>query len=137
MFTQSDTGIDPAIKAEFAHAAYRFGHSMLTETIDRTTNNGTDIGMPLLDAFLNPTAYYASTAGTLGRSSPSFAIAMGMMDQVGAELDEFVTDTLRNNVLARPWTSPPPNLARGRDTGVPSLNNFRSQLYSQHRRVPR
>ena len=130
VFTQSDTGIDPAIKAEFAHATYRFGHSMLTETIDRKTNNGTDIGMPLLDAFLNPTAYYASTAGTLNPKQAAGAIAMGMTDQVGAELDEFVTDTLRNNVLGLPLDLASLNLARGRDTGIPSLNNFRSQLYT-------
>ena len=54
---------------------------------------------------------------------------MGMTDQVGAELDEFVTDTLRNNVLGLPLDLASLNLARGRDTGVPSLNNFRSQLY--------
>ena len=30
-----DTTINPAIVAEFAHTVYRFGHSMLTETVDR------------------------------------------------------------------------------------------------------
>ena len=30
-----DTTINPAIVAEFAHVVYRFGHSMLTETVDR------------------------------------------------------------------------------------------------------
>ena len=30
-----DTTIDPSIVAEFAHTVYRFGHSMLTETVDR------------------------------------------------------------------------------------------------------
>ena len=30
-----DTAINPAIMAEFAHTVYRFGHSMLTETVDR------------------------------------------------------------------------------------------------------
>ena len=30
-----DTTIDPSIVAEFAHVVYRFGHSMLTESIDR------------------------------------------------------------------------------------------------------
>ena len=129
-FTQSDTGIDPSIMAEFAHATYRFGHSMLTETIDRKTNTGADIGMPLLDAFLNPTAYYSSTAGNLNPKQAAGAIAMGMTDQVGAELDEFVTDTLRNNVLGLPLDLASLNLARGRDTGIPSLNNFRSQLYA-------
>ena len=30
-----DTTINPAIVAEFAHVVYRFGHSMLLETVDR------------------------------------------------------------------------------------------------------
>ncbi|MFF5793047.1 Ig-like domain-containing protein [Paeniglutamicibacter sp. NPDC012692] len=129
VFTQSDTGINPAIKAEFAHATYRFGHSMLTDTVDRKTNAGTDIGLPLLDAFLNPAAYYSSSAGTLTPEKAAGAIAMGMSDQVGAELDEFVTDTLRNNVLGLPLDLATLNIARGRDTGVPSLNNFRKEIY--------
>ena len=33
-FTQTD--VNPAITAEFAHAVYRFGHSMLMDTIPRT-----------------------------------------------------------------------------------------------------
>ncbi len=33
------TEINPAIVAEFAHTVYRFGHSMLTETIDRLDPN--------------------------------------------------------------------------------------------------
>ncbi len=40
LFGEGGTGyhteINPAIRAEFAHAVYRFGHSMLTETVDRT-----------------------------------------------------------------------------------------------------
>ncbi|MCW2804509.1 MAG: heme peroxidase [Propionibacteriaceae bacterium] len=130
-FTQADSGIDPAVMAEFAHATYRFGHSMLTETVDRRTSTGTDIGMPLLQAFLNPPAYYQSSAGTLTPSTAAGAIARGMTDQVGAELDEFVTDTLRNNVLGLPLDLASLNIARGRDTGIPSLNNFRKDLYSK------
>ena len=34
-FLDFDDTIDPSIVAEFAHTVYRFGHSMLTETIDR------------------------------------------------------------------------------------------------------
>ena len=37
-----DTTIDPSIVAEFAHVVYRFGHSMLTETIDRFDPTFTD-----------------------------------------------------------------------------------------------
>ncbi|MHA7209186.1 peroxidase family protein [Arthrobacter sp. MDT1-65] len=130
-FTQADTGIDPAVTAEFAHATYRFGHSMLTETVDRKTVTGQDIGMPLLDAFLNPPAYYANGSETLTPEQAAGSIAMGMTDQVGAELDEFVTSTLRNNVLGLPLDLAALNIARGRETGVPSLNNLRSRLYAE------
>ena len=131
VFTQADSGINPAIMAEFAHATYRFGHSMLTDTVDRRNNAGADISVPLLDAFLNPPAYNSSAAGPLTPDQAAGAIAMGMTEQVGAELDEFVTDTLRNNVLGLPLDLATLNIARGRETGVPSLNNFRGQLYEQ------
>ncbi len=35
LFNDYDGTLDPAILAEFAHTVYRFGHSMLTETVDR------------------------------------------------------------------------------------------------------
>ena len=62
LFGEGGTGyhteINPAIRAEFAHAVYRFGHSMLTETVDRTEPNGaTQHDIALLDAFLNPPAF--------------------------------------------------------------------------------
>ena len=49
---QSDT--NPAITAEFAHQVYRLGHSMLTETIDRTWDDGTKTPITLFEGFLNP-----------------------------------------------------------------------------------
>src|SRR5262249_57493250 len=59
-----DTKINPAIVAEFAHTVYRFGHSMLTETVDRFDPNFNVVThprtshpthhIPLLSAFLNP-----------------------------------------------------------------------------------
>ena len=38
VFTNS-ADLDPAIVAEFAHTVYRFGHSMLTDTVDRLDND--------------------------------------------------------------------------------------------------
>ena len=38
--------IDPAIMEEFAHVVYRFGHSMLNETVDRFDPNFNVIGDP-------------------------------------------------------------------------------------------
>ncbi len=45
----------------------------------------------------------------------------GVTRQVGNEIDEFVTEALRNNLLGLPLDLPAINLARGRDTGIPSL----------------
>ncbi|MGF9663793.1 peroxidase family protein [Arthrobacter crystallopoietes] len=122
--------VDPAITAEFAHAVYRFGHSMLTDTISRTNADGSANDISLLDGFLNPLAYDdGGTAGDLDSHQAAGAIAMGMSNQVGNELDEFVTDTLRSNLLGLPLDLAAINLARARETGVPSLNNLRKQLH--------
>ena len=52
-----------------------------------------------------------------------------MTRQVGNEIDEFVTSALRNNLLGLPLDLATINLARGRDTGVPSLNEARTSFY--------
>jgi Ca2+-binding RTX toxin-like protein len=125
-----DTTIDASIVAEFAHTVYRFGHSMLTETVDRydadfSTING-DPQLGLIAAFLNPLAYAQSG---LTPEEATGAIVRGVTRQVGNEIDEFVTEALRNNLLGLPLDLAAINLARGRDTGVPPLNAARAQFY--------
>ena len=110
-----DATINPAIVAEFAHVVYRFGHSMLTESIDRFDADFTPDHIGLIEGFLNPTAFLnggdaADAAGSIIR---------GMTRQAGNEIDEFVTGALRNNLLGLPLDLATINLARGRDTGVP------------------
>ena len=51
-----------------------------------------------------------------------------MTRQVGNEIDEFVTEALRNNLLGLPLDLPAINMARGRDTGIPSLNAARARV---------
>ena len=55
---------------------------------------------------------------------------MGMSDQAGNELDEFVTETLRNNLLGLPLDLPTINMTRARSEGIPPLNNFRRELFA-------
>ncbi|HKG48953.1 MAG TPA: peroxidase family protein [Actinomycetales bacterium] len=130
-FTVYHDNVNSAIQAEFAHAVYRFGHSMLTETISRQNADGSHNDIPLLDGFLNPPSYTrGGTAGTLTSEQAAGSIIMGMSDQVGNELDEFVTDTLRNNLLGLPLDLPTLNMARARETGVPPLNVLRRQLHA-------
>ncbi|WP_341925220.1 peroxidase family protein [Nocardioides psychrotolerans] len=127
-FTQPD--LNPAVRAEFAHAVYRFGHSMLTETISRRNADGTDNDISLLDGFLNPASYTdGGTAGTLNPQEAAGSIIMGMSDQIGNELDEFVTETLRNNLLGLPLDLATINMTRARSEGVPPLNVFRREVF--------
>jgi Ca2+-binding RTX toxin-like protein len=136
-FGNTDIHLDPAITAEFAHSVYRFGHSMLDESFNRYVvgADGTPVmgadGHPvlnqigLIDAFTNPLAYAAAGATAAGQ------IVLGSVNQVGNEIDEFVTGTLRSNLLGLPLDLAALNIARGRETGVPALNLLRNQLYSQ------
>ena len=85
-----------------------------------------DIG--LIEGFLNPVQFDSNHAIT--DDIAAGAIIRGMTRQVGNEIDEFVTTALRNNLLGLPLDLATINLARGRDTGVPSLNEARSQFYA-------
>lgn len=124
------TDINAAVRAEFAHAVYRFGHSMLTETIARTNADGSDNSISLLHGFLNPPEYAnGGSAGQLSSESAAGSIVMGMSDQVGNELDEFVTGTLRNNLLGLPLDLATINMTRARSEGVPPLNVLRTQIH--------
>ncbi len=123
-----DTTIDPSIVAEFAHVVYRFGHSMLTEQIDQFDPNFAPNHISLIQGFLNPTAF-TGPGGTIDDDVAAGAIIRGMTRQVGNDIDEFVTSALRNNLLGLPLDLATINLARGRDTGVPSLNEARRTFY--------
>jgi Ca2+-binding RTX toxin-like protein len=144
-FAFAQTDINPAVNAEFAHAVYRFGHSMLTETISRRNQDspgadnvfgtsddarGTQNDLSLLEGFLNPPAYTdGGPAGDLTSEEAAGSIIMGMSDQVGSELDEFVTDTLRNKLLGLPMDLAAINLTRARSEGLPTLNNLRREIH--------
>jgi Ca2+-binding RTX toxin-like protein len=129
--------INPAIPAEFAAATYRFGHSMLDDNIARTnvdpvTGVKSDNSVPLLTGFLNPTLFFdGGTAGQLTPDRAAGSIIMGSVDQVGNELDEFIVETLRNNLLGLPLDLATLNLTRARDVGIPPLNEVRRQIFAK------
>src|SRR2546421_815558 len=129
--------INPAIPAEFAAATYRFGHSMLDDTIARTnvdpvTGAKSPNDITLLDGFLNPPEFFnGGTAGPLTADRAAGAIIMGSVDQTGNELDEFVTETLRNNLLGLPLDLATLNITRARDVGIPPLNEVRRQIFAK------
>ena len=127
---QSDT--NPAIFAEFAHQTYRLGHSMLTETISRTRPNGTTYDISLLNGFLNPREFVRNPSGgaPLTAAQAAGAIFQGGARQVGNEIDEFVTEAVRNTLLGLPLDLAVLNIARGRSEGIAPLNAVRRQLFA-------
>ncbi|MGL5010904.1 MAG: peroxidase family protein, partial [Paracoccaceae bacterium] len=123
------TDINPAIFAEFANVVYRFGHSMLTDTVSRTFADGTNGDVDLITAFLNPVLY--DNDQTIHADEAAGALVRGMTAERGNEIDEFIVSSLRNNLVGLPLDLAAINIARGRDTGMPTFNEARAQLYAQ------
>jgi Ca2+-binding RTX toxin-like protein len=141
LFRAYDPTIRPDIVAEFAHTVYRYGHSQLNETVERTAADGTDLSVPLLYGFLNPGEFnqpknYADPRNPVNRGiqlngyNAAGSVLRGMANQTGNEIDEFVTGALRNNLLGLPLDLATLNIARGRDAGISTLNGFRSAIKS-------
>lgn len=113
----------PDTTMEYSQIAFRFGHSTLRETIDTIDPThgltGKIMGYALHDAFLNPELF--------GQTGPG-SIILGMTHQQQGEIDEFITPALNQGLLGQPLDLAAINIARGRDTGVPTLNDFREAL---------
>ncbi|MEQ1639843.1 MAG: peroxidase family protein, partial [Novosphingobium sp.] len=122
-FVGYTAGEDPTISLEYAQAIFRFGHSQLRETIDTIDPDhgltGKITGYALKLAFLNPEEY-----ANLGPA----AIALGMTHQQGNEIDELITPALNQGLLGLPLDLAAINIARGRDVGLPGLNEFRQAV---------
>ena len=83
----------------------------------------TDNSLPLLDGVPQPAGVLQRRRRRRHATRPSrrpAAIVMGSSDQVGNELDEFITETLRNNLLGLPLDLPTLNLTRARERGHPA-----------------
>ena len=122
-FVGYNSGIDGTISLEYAQSAFRFGHSTLRETIDtidpKQGLTGKIMSYALELAFLNPAGFAKVGPG---------AIALGMTHQQMAEIDEFVTPALNQGLLNQPLDLAAINIARGRDIGLPTLNDLRVAL---------
>jgi len=127
-FGAYSTEVNSAISLEYSQAAFRFGHSTLRETIDTIDPSGgltgKIMGYALKAAFLAPDKF-----ADVGPS----AIILGMSHQQMNEVDEFVTPALNQGLLGQPLDLAAINIARGRDVGIPTLNEVRHALgYSEY-----
>lgn len=123
IFVMYDTSVNVDVTLEYSQGAFRFGHSQIREVIDALDPNGSLTAAvshyALEQGFLNPSAY--------AQVGPT-AVALGMSRQVASELDQFVTPTLQQRLLGQPQDLAAINIARGRDLGIPTLNNLRRAL---------
>ena len=94
----------------------------VSSTLSKLTSSGIANSQYATAAVSDPgTNGYSYSSG-----SAAAMTAQGTSSQRGNEIDEFVTDAVRNNLLGLPLDLPALNLTRGRDVGLPTLNQFRA-----------
>lgn len=117
-----DQAVDPSISIEFSTTAFRFGHTMLNETMPTFNAQGERTGeLGLRDAFFNP--------GIFDNASAVDEILAGMTRQEAQTLDTQVVDGVRNFLFGNPGEGGLDlmslNLMRGRDHGIADYNALR------------
>lgn len=126
-----DDEIEGGIASIFATAAYRMGHTVVTDTFLMVDNDCETMpigNMPILETFFDPTE-----VATYGIDP----FLKGMTMEMQQEFDIFVIDALRNLLfLDTEFTTIgfdliALNLQRGRDHGIPDYNTLRANFNTQ------
>ena len=132
--------VDAGITQEFAAAAYRFGHSMVGQTVQILDATNQMQSIKLFDAFLNPgnDGQFLLPLETLRAygyiPQPGYAqigtnsIIAGITAQAAEEVDAQVVDAIRNDLVRVSADLFAMNVARGRDLGLGTLNQVRQSL---------
>ncbi|MEC4892687.1 MAG: peroxidase family protein [Oscillatoria sp. PMC 1051.18] len=116
--------VNASVSNEFAHAAFRVGHTMLSPELQRINNDGTSLGsVALRDAFFNPQPILESGIDSL---------LLGLASQKAQNVDTLIIDDVRNFLFGPPGSGgfdlASLNIQRGRDHGLPSYNQTRIGL---------
>ncbi len=127
--------VNAAISVEFNTAGFRVGHSQIYENIDylQLTNGQLSYadlaasanlvaevtgigGVPLIEAFLSP-----QVVGALGGPA---SIVAGNAFAPAQQVDTYLHDVVRNLLVGRPNDLGAFNSMRGREIGLPTLQQF-------------
>lgn len=119
--TQYDPNVDATLSNEFATAAFRFGHTMVTDHLIKPTDSGTEV-IELADGFFNPTLFTQSTDVD--------QILDGLQQQTQNETDLKVVEDLRSMLFGPPGSGGLDlvtlNIERGREHGLASYSEVAS-----------
>lgn len=114
--------LSPGIAVEFSGAAYRLGHTLLTDQI-RTIDGDGYGSISLRDAFFDPQSISENGVDN---------ILLGLNYQQSNDADHRVIDGVRNNLFGPPGNGGLDlvaiNLQRGRDLGIPGYVEVYNQL---------
>ena len=120
-----DSTVDSSISVEFAVAAYRFGHSIVSQDIEKIGEQGQELApaQDLMDTFFESTADFVANSG-------ADALLRALSSDQSRALDARIIDDLRNFLFDPPdgMDLAAINIERGRDQGVGTLNQTREAL---------
>jgi len=118
--------VEPTISNEFATAAYRLGHSLLSPTLLRLDAQKQEIAagnLSLADSFFQPQHITEEGIDVIMR---------GLTNGRAQELDEWIIDDVRNFLFGAPGAGgldlASLNIQRGRDHGLPTFAAMRAAL---------
>ena len=118
-------GVDARLSEEFAGAAFRFGHSIVSTNLEKIDEQGNEIGMAvtLKEAFFQAPADFMANGGADG-------LLRHLSGDLSNALDVHIVDDLRNFLFgpAAGMDLAAINIQRGRDLGLGTLNETRQAL---------
>ena len=122
-----DSSIDASVTNEFAASIYRFGHSMLPESLTLAEIPGREAdSISMLESFFNP-GLIASDA--TGATQNMDQVLLGLSSTLAQQVDTKMADGVREFLFGLPGSGGMDlaalNIHRGRDHGLPSYNDMR------------
>ncbi|HYF08546.1 MAG TPA: peroxidase family protein [Acetobacteraceae bacterium] len=124
-WTGYDPGVDARLRLEFAGAAWRWGHSTVSNETERKDELGNVVGpdLSLRDAFFLPPDQFAAHSGADG-------FLRHLATDRSQAMDARIVEDLRNFLFDPPVGQDLAalNIQRGRDVGLPTLNGAREAM---------
>jgi hypothetical protein len=144
-YTGYKADVNASIATEFSTVAYRFGHSMLDNAIERHSNDGTDIAdqnpqgssLSLAQDFFDPSVITPDASGVFGAFDPISGhttsdidpLLKGIADGDAQAVDLLAVESVRNLLFANGAFGGQDLMARdiqrARDHGIGTYNQLR------------